>query len=257
MVWSGYGKLPTGPISSKTQVLLRRRDEVRLRPGQGEGADQGIRLQGRDDQAPGAALWRDLDAAGREAIKQNFEEVGVKVEIVSTDVPGWTQKRLELRLRPDLQLPLPARRSGDRAWRAPTSRRNIVKGNPFGNVGGYSNPEVDRLFAEAAIAPAEKRQELYTKVQKILAEELPVLWLLEIDFPTIYRCNVKNLITTGIGVNDGVRERLEGVSGSPSPSSSDGARSASSRGPRGRGAFPANARSGRGPRSARSAAMTG
>ena len=25
---------------------------------------------------------------------------------------------------------------------------NIAKGNPFGNVGGYSNPEVDKLFAE-------------------------------------------------------------------------------------------------------------
>ena len=32
--------------------------------------------------------------------------------------------------------------------------------------------------ADAAIAPTDKeRQELYTKVQKILADELPVLWL--------------------------------------------------------------------------------
>ena len=28
---------------------------------------------------------------------------------------------------------------------------NIVKGNPFGNVGGYSNAEVDKLFAEARL----------------------------------------------------------------------------------------------------------
>ena len=84
---------------------------------------------------------------------------------------------------------------------------NIVKGNPFGNVGGYSNPEVDKLFADAAVAPTEEdRQKLYTKVQQILVDELPVLWLLELDFPTIYRCNVKNLVTTGIGLNDGFRD---------------------------------------------------
>jgi len=84
---------------------------------------------------------------------------------------------------------------------------NIAKGNPFANVGGYSNPEVDKLFADAAVAPTDKeRQDLYTKVQKVLADELPVLWLLEMDFPTIYRCNVKNLVTTGVGVNDGFRD---------------------------------------------------
>jgi peptide/nickel transport system substrate-binding protein len=33
-----------------------------------------------------------------------------------------------------------------------------------------------------------------------------VLWLLEMDFPTIHRCNVKNLVNTAIGVNDGFRD---------------------------------------------------
>ena len=43
-------------------------------------------------------------------------------------------------------------------------------------------------------------------MQKLLADELPVLWLLEMDFPTIYRCNVKNLVTTG----DRRERRLQG-----------------------------------------------
>ncbi len=37
-------------------------------------------------------------------------------------------------------------------------------------------------------------------MQKILVDDVPVLWLLELEFPTIYRCNVKNLVTTAIGV---------------------------------------------------------
>ena len=94
-----------------------------------------------------------------------------------------------------------------RAWRVHTFQATSPRATPSRNVGGYSNPEVDKLFADAAIAPSDKeRQELYTKMQKILAEDLPVLWQLEMDFPTIYRCNVKNLITTGIGVDDGFRD---------------------------------------------------
>ena len=124
--------------------------------------------------------------------------------IVSTDVPGWTQRTsnhdFDLTFNFLYQL-------GDPATGVARSyvSTNIVKGNPFGNVGGYANPEVDKLFAEAAIAPAEGRQALYTKLQQVLAEELPVLWLLELDFPTVYRCNVKDLVTTAIGINDAAK----------------------------------------------------
>ncbi len=141
-----------------------------------------------------------------EALKQNFADVGVNIVIETTDVPGWTQRTsnfdFDLTFNFLYQL-------GDPAIGVARSyvSSNIVKGNPFGNVGGYSNPEVDKLFAEAAIAPTDQaRQALYSQVQKILADELPVLWMLEMDFPTIYRCNVKNLVTTAIGVNDGFRE---------------------------------------------------
>jgi peptide/nickel transport system substrate-binding protein len=83
----------------------------------------------------------------------------------------------------------------------------ISKGGVFNNVEGYSNPEVDQLFADGAVAPSDaKRKEIYEKVQKILVEDVPVAWQLELQFPTISRCKVKNLITTAIGVNDGFRD---------------------------------------------------
>ena len=40
----------------------------------------------------------------------------------------------------------------------------------------------------------------------MIVEDVPVAWLLELGFPTIYRCNVKDLVTTGIGINDGLRD---------------------------------------------------
>jgi peptide/nickel transport system substrate-binding protein len=47
-------------------------------------------------------------------------------------------------------------------------------GRPFTNASGYSNPEVDKLLAEAATAPDRgHRAELYRKLQAILNEDLP------------------------------------------------------------------------------------
>lgn len=49
-------------------------------------------------------------------------------------------------------------------------------GLPNGNAGRYSNPKVDELFERAGTAPTqEERAELYKEVQRLLAEELPVL----------------------------------------------------------------------------------
>ena len=205
VVWAGLGKVPTGPISSKTRFYS---DDVAKYPFDVKKAKELIKASGYKGETirllaiPYGETWSRM----AEAIKQNLEDAGVKVQVETTDVPGWTQKTgnwdFDLSFNFLYQL-------GDPAIGVARSyvSSNIAKGNPFANVGGYSNPEVDKLFADAAVAPTDAaRQELYTKMQKILADELPVLWQLEMDFPTIYRCNVKNLITTGIGVNDGFKD---------------------------------------------------
>ena len=204
VVWSGYGKLPTGPISSKTKFYSS--EGVKTYSFDPAKAKELVKASGYKGETlkflslPYGETWQ----RWAEAIKQNFADVGINLEIVSTDVPGWTQKVSNFDF--DLTFNF-LYQYGDPAIGVARSyvTSNIVKGNPFGNVGQYSNPEIDKLFAEAAIAPNEKRQELYTKVQQILADELPVLWLIEMDFPTVYRCNVKDLVTTAIGVNDSAR----------------------------------------------------
>ena len=80
---------------------------------------------------------------------------------------------------------------------------NIAKGSPFNNVEGYSNPKVDELFeAGAKEADPEKRKAIYLQVQKILLDEVPVAWLYEINFPTLYRTKLSNIVSSGIGLND-------------------------------------------------------
>jgi peptide/nickel transport system substrate-binding protein len=62
---------------------------------------------------------------------------------------------------------------------------------------------VDAVFdAGTKEADPEKRTAIYLEVQKILLDEVPVAWLYEITFPTLYRSKISNLISSSIGLND-------------------------------------------------------
>jgi peptide/nickel transport system substrate-binding protein len=205
VVWNGFGKIPTGPISSKTKFYSSDVKIYGYDPATARELIKQSGYKGEPIKLLGLA-YGETWTRWAEAVKQNLADVGVNLQVESADVATWTQRTsnfdFDLTFNYLYQL-------GDPATGVARSyiSSNIVKGNPFGNVGGYSNPEVDKLFAEAAIAtPDAKRQELYTKLQQVMAEDLPVLWLLEMDFPTIYRCNIKNLVSTGIGVDDGFRD---------------------------------------------------
>jgi len=80
---------------------------------------------------------------------------------------------------------------------------NIAQGSPFNNVEGYRNPKVDELFAAGSreLDPA-RRAEIYKAVQKILLDEMPVVWMHELNFPTLFRTRLNNPISSGIGLND-------------------------------------------------------
>ena len=57
-------------------------------------------------------------------------------------------------------------------------------------------------YAFASAVKDEDRMRYYADVQKLLVEDVPLGWLIEIKFPTIYNKRVRNLITTAIGVNE-------------------------------------------------------
>lgn len=201
VVWSGYAKVATGPMSSKTKFY---------------SADV---PQYKHDPAKARALLREAGYKGEtlrllpmpygetytrwmEAIRQNLNDVGIKTELVNTDTAGWNQRLNNWDF--DTATTFLYQYGDPAAGVARTYiSSNIAKGSPWNNVEGYSNPEVDRLFSEAATAtPDSKRQQLYSQVQKILVDDVPVAWLLEFEWPTLYRCNVKGLIDTAIGLND-------------------------------------------------------
>lgn len=72
---------------------------------------------------------------------------------------------------------------------------------PLVNVARYSNPEVDRLFDEgASTMDRKKRAKAYYKVQEILTEELPYIWLFESAYDTnLVKSTFKNCFQRILG----------------------------------------------------------
>ena len=71
--------------------------------------------------------------------------------MVATDVPGWNQKTADW----DYDIAFTyLYQYGDPALGVGRNyvSSQIVKGSPFNNVEGYSNPEIDQLFADGAVA---------------------------------------------------------------------------------------------------------
>ena len=127
-------------------------------------------------------------------------------EIVPSDVAGWNQKVADR----DYDLAFTyLYQYGDPALGVSRTYMgdNAAPGSPWNNVANYQNAETDKLFAEAALmASPEERKAAYKEIQDKIVEDVPNIWLLELGFPTIYRCDVKNPVNTAFGVNDGFRD---------------------------------------------------
>jgi peptide/nickel transport system substrate-binding protein len=202
VAWYGFGKVATGPFNSSTKfhsddVTKYPHDKAKAKALLAEAGYKGETL--RLLPLPYGETWQRF----AEMARQNLGEVGIKVELQATDVGGWNEKLNNW----DYDLAFTyLYQYGDPALgvsRNYTSS-NIQKGSPWNNVCGYSNAKVDELFDKGAREPdVKKRGEIYAEAQKIVVDEVPVAWLIELEFPTIYRSNVTNLVNSAIGLNDG------------------------------------------------------
>ncbi len=122
-----------------------------------------------------------------ELIKAQLGEVGIVVDLKLMEMNTWVQR---LYIQKDFDMGYtnfthPA--DPDVGWKRIYVCSNIVAA-PFTNGAGYCNPEVDRLFDEAAAELDErKRGDIYKKLQRKLASEVPVIPLVDGIGPWIFR----------------------------------------------------------------------
>ncbi|MCC7271922.1 MAG: ABC transporter substrate-binding protein [Alphaproteobacteria bacterium] len=203
----GLAKVPTGPIHSsspyydadvprypydpaKAAALL---DEMGLKPGP-DGVRARVKLMG----LPYGELWNRLS----EYIRQSLGKVGVAVTLEATDVAGWGNRFANWDY--DMTTTFLSTLSDPALGVARTYiTANQRKGVLFTNTSGYSNPRVDELFAKAAgTSDDAQRKAMYSEMQKIVAGEAAIAWLVEIDWPTIHDARLRDAVVNAFGPND-------------------------------------------------------
>lgn len=206
----GQGKVAHSPIPStapyhddkvltkyhhdpaRARALL---DEMGLKPRAGGMRHRfGIMLT-----PDGGGAW----TRGAQYIKQALSEVGLDVFLEATDWPT------QLRRSGNWEFDCDCNSYGEYGDPAIGTSRffltsNIRKGVPLTNLQGYSNPEVDALFAKAAVAidPAET-QAHYSRLQQILTHDVAMLWLYERKPMLFYNRRLAGVVTGPNGPSDG------------------------------------------------------
>ena len=201
-IFFGIGKVATGPISSTTLFYDSKVPSYDYDPKKARALikESGVDLSKYPIKIldyPYGSAWSRL----AEYVQQSLEQVGFSVQVEATDAGGWAKRVANFEFDTTFHF---TDQFGDPA--IGVSRlfvsSNIVKGSPFVNNAGYSNPEIDKLFADAAASNSvEERQRLYSDVQKRLVEDAANVYLFENQNLTLYRSKVHNLITSGVGTN--------------------------------------------------------
>lgn len=210
-IFFGLGKPATGPISNRTRfydgdvalydlnldkakALL---DDMGLKPD-----GNGVRTRVKFLRLPWGETW----ARFAELVQQQLEQIGIAVEIEPSDPASWTSRYANWDFQMTSNYPY---QFGDPALGVARFfvSSNIRKGVAYSNCTGYTNPRVDELFKEGATATSdEARQKAYSEVQKILTEDVPMCWLVEVDFPTLLDKGYDDVIVSAIGVNETYRK---------------------------------------------------
>jgi peptide/nickel transport system substrate-binding protein len=133
-----------------------------------------------------------------EYLKLSLGKVGIAVTIETIDVGTWVKRMGD----GDYQMVANGVfQYGDPAIGVARTylSTNIRKGVAFTNTSQYRNPKVDELFLKAATVPDQERQALYSEIQRILVEDVPVAWIVDAQQPVYLSKRVQNANITALG----------------------------------------------------------
>ncbi len=202
-LWFGIGRPAYGPIASTTRFFDKSLKQLTYDPRAAaqllDAADlkpnaQGIRFTIKNMILPFGEVWTRL----AEYIRTAFRQIGIEVIIEPADLGTYSQRLANWDYETTVNQLF---QFGDPTLGVERSYHSAnIKKITFTNTGGYSNPKVDQLFDRARVeANAADRQATFNEVQKILIEDIPQIWIMELSFPTIYDKRVHNAIQFATG----------------------------------------------------------
>jgi peptide/nickel transport system substrate-binding protein len=210
-VWFGYGRPATGPISSNFKANGLYTADVRNynvpngvemanklldEAGYPRKAD-GTRFEITHDITPYGEEWRRFG----EFVKQQLDKLGIKVNLRYEDVPTWLRRvftNYDFTLTNNWIQTLADPVIGvHRLYHS-----NMIKpGTVFVNDSGWSSKETDELMDKASVEvdPA-KRAALYHQFQKDVVEAAPLVFVMELDFVTVYNKKLQGWLVSPLGL---------------------------------------------------------
>jgi peptide/nickel transport system substrate-binding protein len=209
-VWFGLGKPAVGPISSNfapaglfaagTDYTVADRvarankllDEAGL-----PRKDGGVRFEITHDITPYGEEWQRFG----EAVQQQLQQVGIKVNLRYEDLPKWLKRTYtdyDFTITSNFLFNLADPVLG--VHRGVHSDR-IRPGTVFVNGSRWSSPETDALMDKATVETNDaERGKLYAEFVKRVSDASPVVYVLELRYPTVINRQFKNVIETPLGI---------------------------------------------------------
>jgi peptide/nickel transport system substrate-binding protein len=201
-VWFGLGTIATSPVSSVTRFHDPDVPKYAYDPERAKALIAEMAL----DRSPTLKLlippFGEIWQRTAEFVRQQLGEVGITIQLENVDVATFGQRlanwEFDLSFNYTFQYGDPAL-GVERTY----STSAISKGILFSNTEGYSNFALDEIFAKAAsVMRDDDRQALYSEAQRILVEDVPLVWLFEMAFPTVINRMVEDAVITGAGIRD-------------------------------------------------------
>lgn len=209
-VWFGFGKPATGVISSNFTSAglyaagtdytvadrVARANKLLDEAGFPKKAD-GIRFEMVHDLTPYGEEWQRFG----EYVQQALGQLGIKVTLRYEDVAKWLK-----RVYTDYDFMMTSNFLYNLADPVLGVHRSfhsdrIRPGTVFVNGSRWSTPETDAIMDKATVEPdPAKRGVLYKDLVRITSEASPIVYVLEVQFPTIINKQFKNVITTPLGI---------------------------------------------------------
>ena len=210
-IWFGFGRPATGPISSNFKATGLYTGDV-LNYNVPNGIDvanklldeagyprkaDGTRFEIVHDITPYGEEWRRYG----EYVQQQLGKLGIKASLRYEDVPTWLRRvytNYDFDLTNNWIQTLADPVIGvHRLYHS----KSIKAGTVFVNGARWSSPETDRLMDQATVEPdPKKRAAIYHELQKKIVEASPLVWVLELDFTTVYNKKVNDWLVSPLGL---------------------------------------------------------
>ncbi len=209
-VMYGYGKPATGPLSRKFATVGLYTDDVKNYdvPDRLEIANKLLDAAGAPRREGGVrfGLHLEVNSFGEqwlrqaEYLKQALAQVGIDVTLRSEDTATWLRR---VYTDYDFDINEPFLSQGvDPSYGLNKQylTSQIRKGVTFVNSSQYSNPDLDELLiAGMREQDHAKRVAIYKKAQQILAEDSPLVWLIDVDYVSIYNKKLHDHTVSPLG----------------------------------------------------------